>query len=266
MKTVYLKLGGSLITDKSSERVFRDEVVCRLGEEIRSALDEKPMRLLIGHGAGCFGHVPAKRYQVKRGLRGGGGWEGYSETRRAVIELNGLVLEAFARADLRPIAVQPSAIALARNGEIVKMDTTVIERIFESGQIPMIFGDAVLDEDLGFTIVSTEGFFRHLAGVFPPSSIVMACDVDGVFNSDPNVDPDAWRIPRIDSKNIDEVLEGLTEGKVSDVTGGMAGKVRAAYDLACEVMDCEVRIVTGVIADRVRDALTGRGGGTRVRA
>ena len=266
METVFLKLGGSLITDKSGDGKFHPELVTRLGEEIRSALAERPMRLILGHGAGSFAHVPAAKYCVKEGLPAGGGWEGYAKTRLKVIELNHLVLEALALADLYPLAVQPSATALAKGGKLVSMDVKPIERLLDAGQIPMVFGDAVLDEDLGFTIVSTEGFFTYLAQPFPPKRIVMASDVDGVYTADPKVKDEAARIGRIDSTNLEEVLGTLGAGPGADVTGGMASKVKAAHDLAWQCFDSEIRIVSGLMADRVREALTGRGGGTRVRA
>jgi len=223
------------------------------------------MRLVIGHGAGCFGHAPAQRYAVRQGLKSGGGWLGYTVTRRAVIELNGLVLDAMADQDLRPVAVQPSATAVARDGKLVSMDLTVIQKLLDAGQIPLVFGDAVIDEERGFTIVSTEGLLAYLAQALAPSRIIFACDVDGVFDSDPNRNDEARRIGPIDSENLEDVLAKLGAGQGADVTGGMAGKVKAAHELAWQCMDAEVRIVSGVAQDRVRDALVGRGGGTRIR-
>ena len=266
VRTVFLKLGGSLITDKSREGVFRDRVVRRLAQEIRSAMDEEPMRLIVGHGGGSFAHRVAKQYAVARGLSGGGGWRGYVLTRRAVIDLNGRVLDAFADQDFYPVAVPPSATAVARGGKLVRMDLTVITKLLDAGQVPMICGDAVIDEEQGFAIASTEALFAHLAQHLDPRRVVIACDVDGVFDRDPNTDDDARRLGKIDSANLEQVLNKLTEGAGPDVTGGMAGKVKAVHDLAWQCFESEIRIVGGLAADRVREALEGRGGGTRVQA
>ena len=264
--TVFLKLGGSLITDKSGDRVFHGDVVRAIGEEIGSAMRERPMRLLLGHGAGCFGHVVADRYRVREGLAGGGGWPAYAATRRGVMQLNGLVLEALNDAGLQPVAVQPSASAMARGGELASMEFGVIRQLLQQGQIPMVFGDAVLDEERGFTIASTEAIFAYLAPQLSPRRIILACDVDGVFDRDPHTHDDATRIGTVDSTNLAKVLETLGQGSGADVTGGMAGKVRAAHDLAWQCFETEIRIVSGLVADRVREALLGRGGGTRIRA
>ena len=47
---VFLKLGGSLITDKTRPLARRPEILARLGNEIREALDSRPgLELLVGH-------------------------------------------------------------------------------------------------------------------------------------------------------------------------------------------------------------------------
>ena len=264
-ETVLLKLGGSVITDKTGDRVFHADRVRALGAEILDAMGQRPMRLLIGHGAGCFGHVPAKQYRVREGLAGGGGWRGYAVTRRAVITLNGLMLDAFGEAGLFPVFVQPSASAVADRGVLQSMDVSVIKRLLDLGQVPMVCGDAVLDEERGFTIVSTERFFAWLAHRLRPSRIVLACDVDGVFEADPVADPGAKRIERVDGVNMAEVLDALGRGLGPDVTGGMAGKVRAMHTMADANPTAEIRVVSGLIQGRVRDALLGQVGGTVIR-
>ena len=63
---VFLKLGGSLITDKQSPRTSRLEVIQRICSEIKTALAEDPgLRILLGLAgicrslAGCFYLEPA---------------------------------------------------------------------------------------------------------------------------------------------------------------------------------------------------------------
>jgi isopentenyl phosphate kinase len=65
----FVKLGGSLITDKRAESSFRAETAARIASEIQSALtQDNSLRLLIGHGSGSFGHVAAKRYGTMQGV------------------------------------------------------------------------------------------------------------------------------------------------------------------------------------------------------
>ena len=65
---VFVKLGGSLITDKTKPFTARMDIIKRLAEEIHEAKGEGKLKLLIGHGGGSFPHVPAKKYQVHKGV------------------------------------------------------------------------------------------------------------------------------------------------------------------------------------------------------
>jgi len=58
---VLLKLGGSLITEKNQANTAKHDLIQRLANEIKSALDARgdDLQLIIGHGAGSFGHIQA---------------------------------------------------------------------------------------------------------------------------------------------------------------------------------------------------------------
>ncbi len=61
-KLVFLKLGGSLITDKNSRRTARIDVLQRVGVEIKSSLENDPsLQILLGHGSGSYGHFSGKK-------------------------------------------------------------------------------------------------------------------------------------------------------------------------------------------------------------
>jgi len=57
---IILKLGGSVITNKTKVASFKKEVVDDLSREIKRANKQ----LIIIHGAGSFGHIYAKKYIV----------------------------------------------------------------------------------------------------------------------------------------------------------------------------------------------------------
>ena len=58
-----IKLGGSVITDKSQYRRFDKDAVSRLCREIA----ESGKQAVVVHGAGSFGHILAKRYSIQDG-------------------------------------------------------------------------------------------------------------------------------------------------------------------------------------------------------
>ena len=55
---IIVKLGGSVITDKSRYRTFRREIT----KEIIDVISEFEEELILVHGGGSFGHIMAKRY------------------------------------------------------------------------------------------------------------------------------------------------------------------------------------------------------------
>ena len=90
-----LKLGGSLITDKNRPHTPRLEVLARLAEEIAAARRQRPgLRLLLGHGSGSFGHVPAQKYGTCQGVHSADEWQGFVEVWHQAAALNRLVMEA----------------------------------------------------------------------------------------------------------------------------------------------------------------------------
>ncbi|MHB8562233.1 MAG: amino acid kinase family protein, partial [Thermoplasmataceae archaeon] len=55
---IIIKLGGSVITDKSRYRTFRREIT----KKIIDVISEFEEELILVHGGGSFGHIMAKRY------------------------------------------------------------------------------------------------------------------------------------------------------------------------------------------------------------
>ena len=76
----FLKLGGSLLTDKTRDNSPRGDVVARVCAEIGAALAAQPgAPLVLGHGSGSFGHAAAKRHGTRMGVRDADGWRGFAE-------------------------------------------------------------------------------------------------------------------------------------------------------------------------------------------
>ena len=66
---VFLKLGGSLITDKDKPYTPRLDKLANLSLEIKTVLDSIPeLVLILGHGSGSFGHTAAKKHGTRDGV------------------------------------------------------------------------------------------------------------------------------------------------------------------------------------------------------
>ena len=105
----FLKLGGSLITDKNIEYTARVDTLRRIAEEIKTARELEPsLRLVLGHGSGSFGHVAAKKYGTRHGVKNAEEWKGFLEVWREARRLDQIVLDIFLDAGLPVIAFPPS--------------------------------------------------------------------------------------------------------------------------------------------------------------
>lgn len=259
-----LKLGGSLITDKLGERAPRADVLRRLAGEIRAALDQRTgLRLVLGHGSGSFGHVPARRYGTRAGVRTPEEWRGFVAVWQQARALNQIVIEALLDAGLPAIALPPSAAVLAEDGRVKEWPLTPLASALEHGLVPVINGDVIFDTLRGGTILSTEDLFLHVARCLRPRRILLAGLEDGVFQDFPAC---TRRIEHITPRNFDTLLPFLGQSAGVDVTGGMAGKVRSLVDLAREDTRIESWIFSGEQPGAVQAALLGEARGTRISA
>lgn len=261
----FLKLGGSLITDKTRRETARPEVLGRVAHEIAAALQAEPgLRLVLGHGSGSYGHFAAERYGIHRGRPAD--WAGYAETAAAAARLDRLVVDACLAAGVPAVALQPSASARARDGRLLEMATWPLGALMQRNLVPVVYGDVALDETRGSAIISTEQIFDYLARLLGPRRILLAGEVDGVYTADPHRDPAARPLPIITPASW-EAAEQHTAGACGvDVTGGMHGKVRQMLALAEALPDLRISIFSGVGAGRVQAALLGEPGGTLLLA
>jgi len=232
---VFLKLGGSLLTDKTRPRALRGDVLARLADEIAGALAGRPgLRLLIGHGSGSFGHVIARARGTRDGVTTPAGWRGYAETASVAAELNRLVVGALWDAGVPALPVQPSASARCRAGELI-----------------------ALDDVRGGVSVSTEEIFRWLAPRLEPDRVVLVGEVAGVLSADPTSGAPAGLIEEITPARLPALMQVLGGSRGVDVTGGMAAKVTEMLALAQATPAlAAVQIISGLAPGLVRTVLT----------
>ncbi len=248
---VFVKLGGSLITDKRHRERARLRLLQRMAAEVRSALDERPdLRLLLGHGSGSFGHWEAAKYDTRSGVRGAAGWMGFARVSAAALRLNRLVTETFLRAGVPVISLQPASAVLAEDGDLLHYHDAPITAALEAGLVPLIFGDVAFDRRRGGTILSTEALFVHLAPRLRPQRILLLGNAPGVLDAQRQV------IPRITPESLPQVEACLRGAKGRDVTGGMADKVHRMVRLAAAIPGLRIRIMGGGEAGALYRALT----------
>ena len=242
-RLVFFKLGGSAITDKTRESTAREDVIRRVAHEIAHARAATPaFSLLMGHGSGSFGHFAAK----KSGFGQRGNWRAYAETGAAATRLTCLVTDIFVAAGVPLVAMQPSASARCRDGELVELAMDPIRTALAHDLVPLVHGDVAFDETRDMTIASTEMIFAYLAPVFKPVRIILAGIVDGVFTGDPLSDASAKLIREITPANFSQIQAQLRGSHGVDVTGGMIGKVTEMVGLVQREPTVQVQIVSAM--------------------
>lgn len=254
---VFLKLGGSLLTDKTRPQALRTDVLARLAAEITAALTAAPgLHLVIGHGSGSFGHMAASKHGTRRGVSTPEGWRGYAETALVAAALSGLVVDALWGAGVPVLRIQPSASARCRNGELLALDLRPLIAALDNGLVPVVHGDVALDETRGGTIISTEAIFRYLTPQLQPQRVVLVGEVEGVLTADPASGAPGELIPHITPATLPQVAQALGGSRGVDVTGGMVAKVVEMLALVTHTPGLRaVQIISGLAPGLVRDVL-----------
>lgn len=261
---ILVKLGGSLITDKTKPFVPRLDVIKRLAREIREAKEKKEIKLIIAHGGGSFPHKPAKDYKVNEGIINKDSYKGISLVQDAASRLNRIIVKSLIETSLNAISVQPSAAFIAKKGRIKKWYLEPIKKMLRHNLLPVPYGDVALDITKGCCIISTEEILNYLARELGSKRIILAGITDGVFDKDPNKHPGANLIPEITSKNYKNIKKYLKGSGGIDVTGGMLHRVERMFELTR--FGVETEIINGEKEGNLKKALLGkRGLGTIIK-
>ena len=221
-KLTILKLGGSVITVKDRDSTPNKKAIIRLAEEIARS-DVKS--LIIVHGGGSFGHPVAKRYKINKGYKDSSQIIGFSKTHQAMTTLNNLIIDSLIGQNIPAIEIQPSSCMITKSGRIQVMEQRPLTKLLRMGFVPVLYGDAVLDADTGFAILSGDQLVSTLAIQLNARHIIIGTDVDGICTADPKIDLSAKLIHHISLSELKKLQPNVGKAKVTDVTGGMFGKI-----------------------------------------
>ncbi|XP_058080245.1 isopentenyl phosphate kinase isoform X1 [Magnolia sinica] len=248
--TVSSQLRQAMMKTSSSEKVPGMDWSKRPGvSEISTVGDfgDHPLsslsNFIIVHGAGSFGHFQASRSGVhKGGLHMPLVKAGFVATRISVTSLNLEIVRALAREGIPSIGMSPFACGWSTcERNITSADISQVAKAIAAGFVPVLHGDAVLDDVQGCTILSGDVIIRHLAQILSPKYVVFLTDVLGVYDRPPT-DPDAVLLREIavDEDGSWSIVKPLhhTNKPVKitvadhDTTGGMVTKISEAAMIA----------------------------------
>ncbi len=213
---IVLKLGGSVLTDKSRPETVDEAALERAVAavaEFRARAD--PPDLVVVHGGGSFGHVHADAHDVTTD-RGTSDPEALWAVHDAMRRLNDRVTGALRAAGVAPAPVHPFSLAHRDATGELTLPTAGIATMVGEGFVPVLHGDGVVHRGRGVTVLSGDDIVVALARALDADRVGLCSTVPGVLRDGAVVD-------RIDA--MDDVADALGGSDGVDVTGGMAGKV-----------------------------------------
>jgi isopentenyl phosphate kinase len=218
--TTVLKLGGSVVTVKDEPETV-DET--SLADAATAIAAERPDRLVVVHGGGSFGHVAA----AERGVSTTSGT--HSATEVAAIhgtmgELNAVVCETLREAGVPAVPLRPLSMAHKSAEGSLSVTVDALAAALEEGFVPVAHGDIVAHAGRGATVASGDDLVVRIAERLVAERVGLCSTVPGVLDADGDV------IGHIES--YDAAADALGESEATDVTGGMAGKVRTLLELS----------------------------------
>jgi isopentenyl phosphate kinase len=212
-----LKLGGSVLTDKSGYKKARPAMIKKLADAVARIWRKGIRDIVLVHGAGSFGHAPVIKHGLKNGITSAEQKLGFADTHASCSGLSLMLVEA-----LIAVSIPPAVIITLENRRIARFDTKIVNDYLQGGYLPVLFGDMVPDSKLGGYPCSGDQIVSYLGK--GAEIVVLATDVDGVLDERGEV------ISLINKSNIKEVSAHLRHTE-NDVTGGMKGKIEELLGL-----------------------------------
>lgn len=243
LDTAVMKVGGSIITDRTAEEPTPDEEsMHRTAEEI-SGFNGK---LVLIHGAGSYGHPQVKRSDLHEGVNTEEDRHDMARIQRLQNELNALYCSILHEHGIPAFPVQPSAFLSMSNGELLEAETTIVEDLLELGLVPVLYGVPAHDNENDVSVLSGDVIAPYIAKDVDADIVLHATDVDGVLDSNGQV---------IDE--LHEVPDSASGSSNADVSGGMRNKIKYLLEYGQNG-----RIFSGKAEGNIERALVGEELGT----
>lgn len=218
--TTILKLGGSVITEKDRPETVDESALAGVVDTVADHYE--PGRFVVVHGGGSFGHHHAARHEYSEtdGTRDA---TAVSDVHRAMTALNEAVVDAFQDRDVGAVQVSPLSAAHRDSDGRLSFPTGTLATALNEGFLPVVQADPIVHDGSGATILSGDDIVVSLAESLGADRVGLCSTVPGVLDDDGEV------IPEIDDfAGVASVLGG---SDATDVTGGMAGKVKTLLSL-----------------------------------
>ncbi|MCX8195227.1 MAG: isopentenyl phosphate kinase [Candidatus Micrarchaeota archaeon] len=239
-----LKLGGSVITKKEGFMQADKRAISRLAKEVARAWEEGVRDIVLVHGAGSFGHPLVIKYGINDGVRTMEQQRACKKVQESCAKLSFLVESALKKEGVPAVSIAPHSLVVSKNKRIQEFDCSPVFEALSEGKMPILYGDMVMDEELGYSVCSGDQITAYLGK--NARRVIFATNVDGVLAN-------GKLVRRVTAKNFEKIKRHLAGSGTPDVTGGMAGKI---MELSALKVPCF--IVNAAKARRVEALLLGK--------
>ncbi|MCC7569852.1 isopentenyl phosphate kinase family protein [Candidatus Micrarchaeota archaeon] len=216
MKTIVIKLGGSVLTEKKDYKKANKKMISQLAREI-SKINNK-YKIILVHGAGSFGHAPVVKYKINNGIKTKKHKLGFADTHLSVSQLSNMIVEALIFHGVSAVSLTPTLLFKQNNKKVCSFNDKIVKDFLDAGYLPILYGDMVLDKKLNGSVLSGDQIMKLVSKKMKADKMVFISDVEGVY-------VDGKVFPKITKSNLSSIKSHLGGSAKVDVTGGMYGKL-----------------------------------------
>jgi len=265
-KVILVKLGGSVITDKTVPNSVKKESLSRLLNELKIASRKNPeVKYILGHGAGSFAHYPAKKYGTAQGFKDDSSPFGMAVTQDSAAQLNRIVVKSALDLRIPAVSFYTSNTIITSKSKVQDYFLEPLLEYLKNGLLPVVSGDVLPDKKTGCTIWSADailpffGLYLINHG-YQVKELIHVTETPGVWKDIQK--PEDGIFSTISGANLDQVRKAIGETRGADVTGGMWTKISEAYALAKSGVNSQ--ILSGQKPNNLLNALLGKQIGTKI--
>lgn len=223
-KIILIKLGGSVITDKTKPYTLKLDVL----KQIIKKLAEIKCPFIISHGQGSFAHTSAQEFGGNKGYKNK---IGLAKISLDVQVLQEILIKELLKVGIPAIGIRPIGLMFANKGKILQHNFEILEEALTQGFVPVVCGDLVFDKNWKTNIFSGEKILLFLAQYFLKknytlSRIIQVTNTNGVYDNNKKT------IKNITNNNWGNIKKYIYKSLEVDITGAMFHKIENALLLS----------------------------------
>ena len=235
---IVLKLGGSLLTDKSTPYKLREEVIKAVAVEIKECIDLGLIKnLVIVHGVGSCGHHPVLKYNLHKGFRNKDQLISMSKTQQIVNVFRKTIATTFLEEGIPINLMHASSMVVGNKMVIANHSFSPLKGFLSLGMVPLIGGDMMFDTSMGFSVCGGDQLAVVLSRELHAKQLLFATDVPGVFDKDPKLGERAQLLREININEIEQLFNKTNETANDDASGKMRGKLLSLISIKDQIQE-----------------------------